>query len=187
NSHSKRSDTSLHTTSTIEKKRSTDKSPLPPFFKGGINIQNPFLTNIESNNLNLINDEINKSNSFTPFSKWGRGDLFPFSLINRITKKDKTGNQTIQDLFEIFELKKVANDTIRTYSSGQKQRLKYILALLKEPLVCLFDEPFTNLDDNGINIAKQFIDNLIKKKRIVIIASNDDREIELSNRKIELI
>ncbi len=94
--------------------------------------------------------------------------------------------QAIQDLLELFELKKVANDTIRTYSSGQKQRLKYILALLKEPLVCLFDEPFTNLDDNGINIAKQFIDNLIKKKCIVIIASNDKREIELCNRIIKL-
>ncbi len=99
----------------------------------------------------------------------------------------KTVNQTIKDLLDIFELKKVANDPIRTYSSGQKQRLKYVLALLKEPLVCLFDEPFTNLDDNGINIAKQFIDNLTENKCIVIIASNDNREIELSNRKIELI
>ncbi len=99
----------------------------------------------------------------------------------------KTVNQTIKDLLDIFELKKVANDSIRTYSSGQKQRLKYVLALLKEPLICLFDEPFTNLDDNGINIAKQFIDNLTENKCIVIIASNDNREIELSNRKIELI
>jgi len=108
-------------------------------------------------------------------------------IIQELRMTAKHSEQTISDILNIFELKKVANDQIRTYSSGQKQRLKYILALLKEPLVCLFDEPFTNLDDNGINIAKQFIDNLIKKKRIVIIASNDDREIELSNRQIELI
>lgn len=91
-----------------------------------------------------------------------------------------------QELLDLFEIKKIANEPIKTYSSGQKQRLKYILALLKDSSIFLLDEPFTNLDENGINIAKEMISKLINNNRIVIIASNDSREIELSKKIIEL-
>lgn len=85
-------------------------------------------------------------------------------------------------LLEKFNLHKRYNDLIKTFSSGMKQRVKYMLAMQTEPEIFFLDEPFTNLDIKGIDSVKCIIEKHIQKGGGVIIASNDEREKELCSR-----
>ncbi|MCX6169111.1 MAG: ABC transporter ATP-binding protein [Ignavibacteriales bacterium] len=77
------------------------------------------------------------------------------------------------------------NDLVRGYSSGMKQRLKFIFALLHEPQLIILDEPTSNLDNSG----KEIVYKIIKeesKKNLIVIASNEDSDLELCTEVIDL-
>ena len=75
------------------------------------------------------------------------------------------------------------NDLVGSYSSGMKQRLKYCLALLRDPQMLLLDEPTANLDDKG----KELVDKIIKShKGITIIATNEKTELEYGDQIVRL-
>jgi heme exporter protein A len=75
------------------------------------------------------------------------------------------------------------NDLVDSYSSGMKQRLKYCLALLRNPELLLLDEPSANLDESG----KQLVDRIIKSHEgIVVIATNEKSELEYGDQVIRL-
>jgi heme exporter protein A len=77
-----------------------------------------------------------------------------------------------------FLLENRKNDLVKTYSSGMKQRLKFIFALMHSPEVLIFDEPTSNLDEEG----KKVVYDIVReegKQRIVIIASNEVKDLEL--------
>lgn len=89
-------------------------------------------------------------------------------------------------LLKQFKLIDRRNDPIRTFSSGMKQRIKFILAFSSEPSFIFLDEPFTNLDSEGISIVCELIKSHQEKGGIAVIASNDEREKSLCNNIIEL-
>ena len=75
------------------------------------------------------------------------------------------------------------NDLVGSYSSGMKQRLKYCLALLRNPELLLLDEPSANLDDRG----KELVDNIIKSHQgILVIATNEKSELGYGDQIIRL-
>ncbi len=55
----------------------------------------------------------------------------------------------VNELLVFFKLDGRENDAVKTYSSGMRQRLKYIVALLHEPKILFLDEPTSNLDSAG--------------------------------------
>jgi len=77
-----------------------------------------------------------------------------------------------------FLLENRKNDLVKTYSSGMKQRLKFIFALMHSPEVLIFDEPTSNLDEEGKKVVYKIV-NEEGKQRIVIIASNEVKDLEL--------
>jgi heme exporter protein A len=77
------------------------------------------------------------------------------------------------------------NDLVKTYSSGMKQKLKFIFALMHSPDVLIFDEPTSNLDEEGKKVVYKIIEDE-SKNSIVIIASNEERDLELCTEKILL-
>ncbi|MDX1700046.1 MAG: ATP-binding cassette domain-containing protein, partial [Melioribacteraceae bacterium] len=81
-------------------------------------------------------------------------------------------------LLNSFELFNRRNDYLKGYSSGMKQRIKFIFALLHNPNIIFLDEPTSNLDNNGKNKVYELIEAESKSK-IVIIASNEDSDLEL--------
>jgi ABC-type transport system involved in cytochrome c biogenesis ATPase subunit len=50
----------------------------------------------------------------------------------------------------------------------------------------LLDEPFSNLDDKGIELYRKIITEEHEKGGLIFVASNDEREIALSNKQINL-
>src|ERR1035437_5061246 len=77
------------------------------------------------------------------------------------------------------------DDLVKTYSSGMKQRLKFIFALMHSPKLLLLDEPTSNLDAEG----KEKVYALLRKEAdssIIVIASNDESDLEICSSCIKL-
>jgi heme exporter protein A len=111
---------------------------------------------------------------YEEFSAWE--NLKIFAKIRGVEfNEEKINHYLIQ-----FLLENRKNDLVKTYSSGMKQRLKFIFALMHSPEVLIFDEPTSNLDEEG----KKVVYNIIReegKTGIVIIASNEVKDLELCN------
>ena len=88
-------------------------------------------------------------------------------------------------LLEHFTLLKRKNDII-SFSSGMKQRLKYVLALQHKPPIVIFDEPSANIDAMGAKAVFSVVERHISDGGGVILATNEERESSLCNRTIFL-
>ncbi len=103
------------------------------------------------------------------------------SRIRNIPYSEESG----MDLLREFQLEKHYLKPIKFFSSGMKQRMKFLLSVLHKPSILFLDEPFSNLDEKGIEIFIKNIDNYTKNG-ILIIASNDIREISLTDNSINI-
>lgn len=89
-----------------------------------------------------------------------------------------------------FYLNKVSlfdkrNEPLKNYSSGMKQKLKLIFAIINEPGILYMDEPRSNLDAEGIDIICQTAEEQ-KKNGILIVATNDADDIQLCEKSINI-
>lgn len=91
----------------------------------------------------------------------------------------------INSLFASFQLDDRKKDLLKTYSSGMKQRLKFIFAMAHSPKLLLLDEPTSNLDDAGKEAVYSSIQN-IAKENIVIIASNEKHDLSFCSQALNL-
>ena len=108
-------------------------------------------------------------------------NLFHFSNIRGI-KYDKERADFLFSKLNLFDRK---DDIVRGYSSGMKQRLKFIFALLHRPRCIILDEPTSNLDNDG----KDRVYELIReeaKSNLVIIASNEESDLKLCKEIINI-
>ena len=78
-----------------------------------------------------------------------------------------------------------ARDLVPELSSGMKQRLRLAFALLGGPAVVLLDEPGSHLDDEGRASVARLVDEQARAG-LVILATNDEREMKLGAKSIEL-
>ena len=91
--------------------------------------------------------------------------------------------KAINELLVRVGLEGRGGDLVGGYSSGMKQRLKYAVAMLKEPAFLFLDEPTSNLDDAG----KQLVVDIIKdfrSKSVVVIATNEKEEYHLAEKQL---
>ena len=77
------------------------------------------------------------------------------------------------------------NKSCGDYSSGMKQRLKLVQALIHSPILLLLDEPGTNLDSEGLKLVARMVQRQ-RETGMTIIASNDKREVQYADRIINL-
>ncbi len=66
---------------------------------------------------------------------------------------------------------------VSEFSSGMEQRLKLAFATIHNPRILFLDEPGTNLDKNGNDLIGEVISEQLKKGTVVL-ATNDDREVQ---------
>ena len=95
------------------------------------------------------------------------------------------GWKLVRELCEKFKLSDKLDIRVKAYSSGMKQRLKYILALMGNPGVLFVDEPRTNLDEEGINTVYSLLSNY-KKSGILIIATNEKQDLILADKRLTI-
>lgn len=73
----------------------------------------------------------------------------------------------------------------KSYSSGMKQRIKILVSVSHQPELVLWDEPMTNLDRSGKEWVISIL-NDIRQSTLIFIASNEEEEIALSEKHIDL-
>lgn len=92
---------------------------------------------------------------------------------------------TTESIIDIIGLKNAADKQIGDYSSGMKQRVKLAQAIFADTPILLLDEPCTNLDQAGVEQYRGWMEQYAKN-RLVIVASNDEREYFFCKEVIEV-
>lgn len=89
----------------------------------------------------------------------------------------------ISQLMEQFGLSGREDDPVKAYSSGMKQRLKYVFALMHDPQVLFVDEPRSNLDEQGIAAVYRVLEEH-KKNNILVIATNESDDLKFADFRV---
>jgi heme exporter protein A len=106
-------------------------------------------------------------------------------LLMRIRSSHDRMDHKIGPLLKRFSLWERRDDAIRAYSTGMKQRLKYVFALAHSPSVLILDEPTANLDNDGIKVVEDVVTEQ-KRSSILIVATNDSAEAAWCEESIRL-
>ncbi len=81
----------------------------------------------------------------------------------------------------------VADRPVATYSLGMRRRLALARVGLLEPAVLLADEPFVGLDEEGVGLVRELVDEVRRRGGGVILATHDwDRAQPLGDRVLVL-
>lgn len=92
-------------------------------------------------------------------------------------------NNRITEVLEMVGLERRRKDLVRTFSRGMQQRLAIGRAVLHDPEVMLFDEPYTGLDQDASEMLDEVLRTVAAKGRTVVMTSHDlARAEELATR-----
>lgn len=127
--------------------------------------------------ISFVAPYLNLYEEFTPLEH-----LRLFADIRGI-KYDEDSALADLDKLGIYEARK---KEIKKFSSGMKQRMKFAIAMQKPGKLFFMDEPTSNLDKEGIQTVENIFEEHISKGGAVLIASNEDREIKLCNKMIDI-
>jgi heme exporter protein A len=79
----------------------------------------------------------------------------------------------IAEVLEMVGLEQRRNDLVRTFSRGMQQRLAIGRAVLHNPDVVLFDEPYTGLDQDASSMLDGVLQTVAEQGRTVVMTSHD--------------
>jgi heme exporter protein A len=79
----------------------------------------------------------------------------------------------VTEVLEMVGLTARRRDLVRTYSRGMQQRLAIGRAVLHDPDVVLFDEPYTGLDQDASSMLDEVLKTVAAKGRTVVMTSHD--------------
>lgn len=94
-------------------------------------------------------------------------------------------NAQLDDLLMEVGLGGRGGDRVASYSTGMQQRLRYAYALLHQPPVLLLDEPTATLDEKGAALVERLIATQ-RRRGIIVVATNDQRELRWGDYVLEL-
>ncbi len=93
----------------------------------------------------------------------------------------------ISAVLEQVGLARRRRDLVRTFSRGMQQRLAIARALLPDPAVMLFDEPYTGLDPEASQMLDEVLRSVARAGRTVLISTHDlPRSLALADRVVIL-
>jgi len=79
----------------------------------------------------------------------------------------------ITEILEMTGLERRRRDLVRTFSRGMQQRLAIGRAVLHDPDVMLFDEPYTGLDQDASSMLDDVLKTVARQGRTVVMTSHD--------------
>jgi ABC-2 type transport system ATP-binding protein len=88
------------------------------------------------------------------------------------------GSGRVDEVIEQAGLEQAARRKAGGYSLGMRQRLGIAAAMLGDPPVLMFDEPFNGMDPEGIVWMRGFLRSLAEQGRAVLVSSHLMSELE---------
>jgi heme exporter protein A len=82
-------------------------------------------------------------------------------------------DERITEMLEMVGLEPRRRDLVRTFSRGMQQRLAIGRAVLHDPDVLLFDEPYTGLDQDASAMLDDILRSVAVQGRTVVMTSHD--------------
>ena len=93
----------------------------------------------------------------------------------------------ITQVLEMIGLEPRRRDLVRTFSRGMQQRLAIGRAILHDPDVILFDEPYTGLDQDASSVLDNILKNVGGQGRTVVMTSHDLSRVETLATRFDIL
>ncbi|MGH2571877.1 MAG: ABC transporter ATP-binding protein [Actinomycetota bacterium] len=97
------------------------------------------------------------------------------------------GPNTVGQVLERVGLAGRADDLVKNYSQGMRQRLGIGAALLKDPEVLILDEPANGLDPAGIKEVRDLLRRLGSEGRTVFVSSHQLAEVQQTCDRVAIL
>jgi ABC-2 type transport system ATP-binding protein len=97
------------------------------------------------------------------------------------------GNRTVDDVLDRVGLSDRADDAVKRYSLGMRQRLGLAAVLLKDPALLILDEPANGLDPAGIREIRLLLRRLGDEGRTVFVSSHQLGEIQQTCDRVAIL
>lgn len=81
-----------------------------------------------------------------------------------------------------LELAEIRHRPFGELSTGQQQRARLACTLIYNPSILFLDEPGANLDKKGISLIRNIVEDFRNEDKLIFLASNNQKELELSDR-----
>lgn len=95
-----------------------------------------------------------------------------------LARLQNISSKRIDEVLELVELSDRAQDKVKSYSHGMKQRLGIAQALLNEPKLLILDEPTTGLDPRGMKEIRELVRQLSGEGITIFLSSHLLHEVE---------
>ena len=92
--------------------------------------------------------------------------------LKMLARMDGTNFSNIQKVLDRTGLGSRANDKVKTYSQGMKQRLGIAQALMGNPKLLILDEPTNGLDPEGMKEIRELVSELSSEGITIFISSH---------------
>lgn len=107
--------------------------------------------------------------------KVGEQALF-FARLKGLSRRDATARLKV--LFEKFGIQNWWDKKVEELSKGMAQKVQFIVTVLHEPRLLIFDEPFSGFDPINANLLKEEILALRDKGSTVIFSTHNMSSVE---------
>ena len=77
-----------------------------------------------------------------------------------------------EELLRLFDLSKVADDTVDSYSHGMRQKASLAAALVHDPKVLVLDEPTVGLDPKSARLIKDMLRQMATRGAAVFLSTH---------------
>lgn len=99
----------------------------------------------------------------------------------------KLAKSNLDKYVKLFEMEKVLNQKISTYSHGMKQKILIVAALIRNPKLFVLDEPFTGLDPKASFTLKEIMKELKNEGNAIFFSTHVLEVAEKLCNKIAII
>jgi len=79
----------------------------------------------------------------------------------------------ISEVLDLTGLTSHRREPVRTFSRGMQQRLSLGRAILHDPDILLFDEPYTGLDQDAAHMLDDLLGKIMAQGRTIVMTSHD--------------
>lgn len=107
--------------------------------------------------------------------KIGEQAIF-FARLKGMSRKDAT--RQLKEWFEKFGIQDWWNKNVSELSKGMAQKIQFIVTVLHNPKLLIFDEPFSGFDPINANLLKGEILNLRDKGATIIFSTHNMSSVE---------